>query len=34
MLFDTKGMSKAMKQSERICFSEYILGQSEDENTV
>ena len=34
MLFDTKGMSKAMKQSETICFSEYILGQSEDENTV
>ena len=34
MFFDTKGMSKAMKQSETICFSEYILGQSEDENTV
>ena len=34
MLFDTRGMSKAMKQSERICFSEYILGQSEDETTV
>ena len=34
MLFDTKGMSKAMKQSETICFSEYILGHSEDEKTV
>ena len=34
MLFDTEGMSKAMKQSEMICFSEYILGQSEDEKTV
>ena len=34
MLFDTEGMSKAMKQSEMICFSEYILGQSEDKKTV
>jgi len=25
MLFNTKGMSNAMKQSERICFSEYNL---------
>ena len=34
MIFNTKGMSNAMKQSERICFSEYELEISEDETTV
>ena len=28
MLFNTKGMSNAMKQSERICFSDYPLNES------
>ena len=28
MLFNTKGMSNAMKQSERICFSNYVLDES------
>ena len=28
MLFNTKGMSNAMKQSERICFSDYQLQKS------
>ena len=28
MLFNTKGMSNAMKQSERICFSDYELKES------
>ena len=32
MLFNTKGMSNAMKQSERICFSEYPLNESEIED--
>ena len=32
MLFNTKGMSNAMKQSERICFSEYELSESEIED--
>ena len=32
MLFNTKGMSYAMKQSERICFSEYPLSESEIED--
>ena len=32
MLFNTKGMSSAMKQSERICFSEYPLNESEIED--
>ena len=34
MIFNTRGMSNAMKQSERICFSEYELEISEDETTV
>jgi len=32
MLFNTKGMSNAMKQSERICFSDYPLNKSEVED--
>ena len=32
MLFNTKGMSNAMKQSERICFSDYPLSKSEIED--
>ena len=32
MLFNTKGMSNAMKQSERICFSDYQLKDSEIED--
>ena len=32
MLFNTKGMSNAMKQSERICFSNYQLQESEIED--
>ena len=32
MLFNTKGMSNAMKQSERICFSEYPLIESDIED--
>ena len=32
MLFNTKGMSHAMKQSERICFSDYELKESEMED--
>ena len=32
MLFNTKGMRNAMKQSERICFSEYPLSESEIED--
>ena len=32
MLFNTKGMSHAMKQSERICFSDYELKESEIED--
>jgi len=32
MLFNTKGMSHAMKQSERICFSDYQLKESEIED--
>ena len=32
MLFNTKGMSHAMKQSERICFSNYELKKSEIED--
>ena len=32
MLFNTKGMSNAMKQSERICFSDYDLKESEIED--
>jgi len=32
MLFNTKGMSNAMKQSERICFSDYQLKESEIED--
>ena len=32
MLFNTKGMSNAMKQSERICFSEYPLNEPEIED--
>ena len=31
MLFNTRGMSSAMKQSERICFSDYELKESEIE---
>ena len=34
MIFNTRGMSNAMKQSERICFSEYELEISKDETTV
>ena len=33
MLFNTKGMSNAMKQSERICFSDYVLSESEMQDT-
>ena len=33
MLFNTKGMSHAMKQSERICFSDYELEESETQET-
>lgn len=33
MLFNTKGMSNAMKQSERICFSNYILDESKMDDT-
>ena len=33
MLFNTKGMSHAMKQSERICFSDYELEDSEMKET-
>ena len=32
MLFNTKGMQNAMKQSERICFSNYELKESEIED--
>ena len=32
MLFNTKGMSHAMKQSERICFSDYELEESDVED--
>ena len=32
MLFNIKGMSNAMKQSERICFSEYPLIESDIED--
>ena len=32
ILFNTKGMSNAMKQSERICFSDYQLKESEIED--
>ena len=32
MLFNTKGMSNAMKQSERICYSNYQLQESEIED--
>ena len=32
MLFNTKGMQNAMKQSERICFSNYQLKESEIED--
>ena len=32
MLFNTKGMSNAMKQSERICFSDYDLKEAEIED--
>ena len=32
MLFNTKGMRNAMKQSERICFSDYELKESEIED--
>tara|TARA_X000000368_G_C22952484_1_gene677273 strand:+ start:395 stop:1081 length:687 start_codon:yes stop_codon:yes gene_type:complete len=32
MLFNTKGMRNAMKQSERICFSDYELKASEIED--
>ncbi len=32
MLFNTRGMSSAMKQSERICFSDYPLSESEIED--
>ncbi len=33
MLFNTKGMRNAMKQSERICFSDYELEDSEMKET-
>ena len=33
MLFNTKGMHNVMKQSERICFSDYQLKESEVEDT-
>ena len=33
MLFNTKGMRNAMKQSERICFSDYELEESEIKET-
>ena len=33
MLFNTKGMRNAMKQSERICFSDYELEDSEIKET-
>ena len=32
MLFNTKGMSNAMKQSERICFSDYQLKEPDIED--
>ena len=32
MLFNTKGMHNAMKQSERICFSDYQLKESDIED--
>ena len=32
MFFNTKGMSNAMKQSERICFSDYQFKESEIED--
>ena len=32
MIFNTKGMRNAMKQSERICFSEYPLNESDVED--
>ena len=32
ILFNTKGMGNAMKQSERICFSDYQLKESEIED--
>ena len=33
MLFNTKGMRNAMKQSEKICFSEYLLEEPKIEQT-
>ena len=33
MLFNTKGMRNAMKQSERICFSDYELDEPETQET-
>ena len=32
MLFNTRGMSNAMKQSERICFSDYNLEEPKIED--
>ena len=34
MIFNTRGMSNAMKQSERICFSECEQEITKDETTV
>jgi len=33
MHFNTDGMANAMKQSERICYSDYVLNQSEMQET-
>ena len=33
MHFNTNGMANAMKQSERICYSDYVLNQSEMQKT-
>ena len=33
LLFYTKGMRHAMKQSEKICFSEYLLEEPKIEQT-
>jgi hypothetical protein len=33
MHFNTNGMANAMKQSERICYSDYVLNQSEMQET-
>tara|TARA_A200000113_G_C8836045_1_gene345273 strand:+ start:173 stop:862 length:690 start_codon:yes stop_codon:yes gene_type:complete len=33
MRFNTNGMANAMKQSERICYSDYVLNQSEMQET-